>query len=181
MGGRGEALRRAAAAAGAAAAASVVLPAAAELRVKRAARPLTDRWQQMPVEPRGSVPLGISFRPLQATALGLDPEAALRALLAYPFQLIRLSAYWNRLEPGPGRLPLGELDRQLDAAEQAGKQVIVCVGPVKAFGYPEFFVPAAPPESAAARRRPGHARRAPAAAGGRDRVPDPRRRAIPGA
>jgi hypothetical protein len=27
------------------------------------------------------------------------------------------------------------------AAEQAGKQVILCVGPVKAFGYPEFFVP----------------------------------------
>ena len=35
----------------------------------------------------------------------------------------------------------GELDRQLDAAERAGKQVIVCLGAVKTFGYPEFFVP----------------------------------------
>jgi hypothetical protein len=124
--------------AGIAAAASLILP---ELRLKRAARPLTGRWQHVPVEPRGTAQLGISFRPLQATALGLDPEAALRALLAYPFQLIRLSAYWNRMEPGPGRFLPGELDRQLDAAERAGKQVIVCVGAVKSFGYPEFFVP----------------------------------------
>ena len=112
-----------------------------ELRVRRAARPLTDGWQRVPVEPRGPAQLGISFRPLQATALGLDPEAALRALLAYPFQLIRIAAYWNRLEPGPGRFEPGEADRLLDAAERAGKQVIMCLGPVKAFGYPEFFVP----------------------------------------
>ncbi|MGH3124715.1 MAG: beta-galactosidase [Streptosporangiaceae bacterium] len=113
-----------------------------ELRLKRAARPLTDRWQRVPVQPRGPAQLGISFRPLQAAALGLDPRAALRDLLAYPFQVIRLGAYWDQLEPGPGAFRPGDLDRQLDAAEQAGKQVIVCVGPVKTFGYPEFFVPA---------------------------------------
>jgi hypothetical protein len=123
------------------AAAALLLPVLTELRLKRAARPLTDRWREMPVEPRGAAQIGISFRPLQAAALGLDPEAALRALLAYPFQLIRLGAYWNRLEPEPGRFQPEELDRQLDAAERAGKQVIMCVGPVKAFGYPEFFVP----------------------------------------
>jgi hypothetical protein len=112
-----------------------------QLRVRRAARPLTDVWRRVPVEPRGVTELGISFRPLQAAALGLDPRAALRALLAYPFQLIRIAAYWNRLEPGPGRFEPGEVDRVLEAAERAGKRVIVCVGPVKAFGYPEFFVP----------------------------------------
>ena len=67
--------------------------------------------------------------------------ATLATLLDYPFQLIRLGAYWNRIEDGPGRFDTGELDRQVDAAEQAGKQIIVCVGPVKTFGYPEFFVP----------------------------------------
>src|SRR6266705_1128789 len=113
----------------------------AELRLKRSARPLTDRWRQLPVAPRGTAQLGISFRPLQAAALGLDPAAALRTLLGYPFQLIRIGAYWNRLEPAPGSFRPDELDRQLDAAERAGKQVIVCVGPVKTFGYPEFFVP----------------------------------------
>jgi Beta-galactosidase len=122
-------------------AAALLPPPLSELRIRRAARPLTDRWSQLPVEPRGAAQIGISFRPLQAAALGLDPDAALRTLLAYPFQLIRLSAYWNRLEPEPGSFRPDELDRQLDAAEQAGKRVIMCVGPVKAFGYPEFFVP----------------------------------------
>ncbi len=128
-------------AAGAAGAAGMGPLMVTELRVRRAARPLTERWRHVPVEPRGTTPLGISFRPLQAVALGLDPAAALDTLLAYPFQLIRLSAYWNRLEPEPGGFQPAELDRQLDAAERAGKQVIVCVGAVKAFGYPEFFVP----------------------------------------
>jgi len=102
---------------------------------------MTDRWRTEPVPPRGGVPLGISFRPLQAEALGLDPEAALTALLRYPFELIRIGAYWNQLEPGPGEFRPGEFDRVLDAAERAGKRIIVGLGPVKNFGYPEFFVP----------------------------------------
>jgi len=107
----------------------------------RAAQPLTDRWQQVPVEPRGRAQIGISFRPLQAAAFGLDPAVTLATLLSYPFQLIRLGAYWNRIEPGPGRFDPADLDRQVDAAEEAGKQIILCVGPMKTFGYPEFFVP----------------------------------------
>jgi hypothetical protein len=65
----------------------------------------------------------------------------LRDLLTYPFQLLRLGAYWNRLEPEPGRFRPDELDWQVDAAERAGKQIIICVGPLKTFSYPEFFVP----------------------------------------
>jgi hypothetical protein len=94
------------------------------------------------VQPRGTTKLGISFRPLQAEALGLEPAAALRTLLQYPFEVIRIAGYWDRLEPAPGRLDSGELDRVLDAAEQAGKRVVLGVGAVKNFGYPEFFVPA---------------------------------------
>jgi hypothetical protein len=45
----------------------------------------------------------------------------------------------SEVRVGPAARPL--TDRQLDAAEQAGKQVIICAGAVKAFGYPEFFVP----------------------------------------
>jgi hypothetical protein len=122
-------------------AAGALAGAASQLRIARAARPLSERWQQVPVEPRGQARLGISFRPLQAQALGLDPMATLTTLLEYPLELIRLGAYWNRIETGPGRFDTGELDRQVDAAERAGKQIIVCVGPVKTFGYPEFFVP----------------------------------------
>jgi hypothetical protein len=125
----------------AAAGAALVAPVAAQVRIARPARPLTDRWQRLPVAPRGATRLGLSFRPRQAEALGLDPAESLRALLAYPFQVIRLGAYWNRIEAAPGQFRPDELDRQIDAAERAGKEIIVCVGAVKTFGYPEFFVP----------------------------------------
>lgn len=111
------------------------------MRFGRAEQPLTDVWQHLPVEPRRSTLLGISFRPLQVEAFGLEPRPSLQALLAYPFQLIRLAAYWNRIELGPGRFETDELDWQIDAAEAAGKRIILCLGPVKAFGYPEFYVP----------------------------------------
>jgi hypothetical protein len=126
----------------AAGAASVpALPMASEVRVTRAMRPLTDRWQRMPVAPRRATLLGISFRPPQVDALGLDTRTTLRTLLTYPFQIVRLGAYWKRMEPEPGRFCPAELDGQVDAAERAGKQIILCVGAVKTFGYPEFFVP----------------------------------------
>src|SRR5437764_10784780 len=125
----------------AAAASVLALPVASEVRVTRAMRPLTDRWQHVPVAPRRATLLGISFRPPQVEALGLDARTTLRTLLAYPFPLIRLGAYWNRIEPEAGRFCSDELDWQIEAAERAGKQIILCVGAVKTFGYPEVFVP----------------------------------------
>jgi hypothetical protein len=120
----------------------LALPPVSELRVKRAIRPLTGRWRQLPVAPRGATQLGISFRPPQVEALGLDARATLQTLLAYPFQLIRLGAYWQHIEPEAGQFCPDALDWQVDAAERAGKQIVLCVGAVKTFGYPEFFVPA---------------------------------------
>lgn len=125
----------------AAGAAGLLAPLAAQVRVGRAAQPLTDRWEQVPVAPRGSTLLGISFRPRQAETFGLDVQHSLRDLLTYPFHLIRFGAYWNQMEPTPGKYCFDELDREIEAAEAAGKHVIVCVGAVKVFGYPEFFVP----------------------------------------
>ncbi|HEY3344176.1 MAG TPA: beta-galactosidase [Anaerolineaceae bacterium] len=113
-----------------------------EFHLKKAVQPLTGAWQRLPIAPRRSTLLGLSFRPLQAQAFSLDPRDALQQLLAYPFQILRLGAYWKRIEPEPGVFDPQELDRQIDAAEQAGKQIILCVGPLKTFGYPEFFVPA---------------------------------------
>jgi hypothetical protein len=119
----------------------LTVPLAPEIRLRRAAQPLTDAWQHLPIEPRRSTLLGISFRPLQIAAFGLDARTTLHTLLAYPFHLIRLGAYWNRIEPEPDTFSTDELDWQIDAAEQAGKQIILCIGPLKTFGYPEFFVP----------------------------------------
>jgi hypothetical protein len=92
--------------------------------------------------PRGATLLGISLRPYQIAALGLDVQATLTTLLAYPFQVLRLGAYWQQCEPTPGAFCPDALDAQIAAAEHAGKQIIVCVGAIKNFGYPEFFVPA---------------------------------------
>jgi hypothetical protein len=119
----------------------LLLPFVSEMRVKRATRPLTDDWRQLPVESRGATGLGISFRPPQAEALGLDTRKTLDRLLPYPFELIRLGAYWNRMEPEPHSFRTDELDWQIDAAEQAGKKIILCAGGVKTFSYPEYFVP----------------------------------------
>ena len=111
------------------------------LTIRRAVLPLTEKWHNIPIQPPGSTLLGISFRPLQAEAFGLGARETLRTLLDLPFSLIRLGAYWNRLERKPGAFDPRELDGQIDASERSGKQVIVCVGAVKTFGYPEFFAP----------------------------------------
>jgi hypothetical protein len=66
----------------------------------------------------------------------------LHALLEYPFHVIRLGAYWNRIETAPGVFDTAELDWQVEAASRAGKQIVICVGALKTFGYPEFFAPA---------------------------------------
>src|SRR6059058_2117684 len=123
------------------AASCLTLPLALEVRLKQATQPLTDVWQHLPIEPRRSTLLGISFRSPQVAVLGLDARATLQTLLTYPFQLMRLGAYWNRIEPEPGVFHIDELDWQIDAAERAGKHIVLCVGPLKTFSYPEFFVP----------------------------------------
>src|SRR5262249_31061079 len=82
------------------------------------------------------------FRPPQMDAFGLDARPTFQALLAYPFQIVRLGAYWNRIEPASGRFDPRDLDWQVEDAARAGKQIILAVGALKCFGYPEFYVPA---------------------------------------
>jgi hypothetical protein len=113
-----------------------------EVSVEPAARPASDRWQEMAVAPRGQTLLGFSFRPVQAEEFGLDPDETLQELLALPFDVVRLGVYWSRLERGTDRPCLAELDDQVAAVEAAGKRLVLCVGAVKCFGYPEVFVPA---------------------------------------
>ncbi|HXC80122.1 MAG TPA: hypothetical protein VNU19_24085 [Candidatus Acidoferrum sp.] len=120
----------------------LALPIVSELSLRRAAAASTDRWRGVAVAARRQTELGVSFRPPQVDALSLDARATLEQILTYPFTLIRLGAYWNRIERAPGELDPSELDWQVEMAEQAGKRIILCVGPLKTFGYPEFFVPA---------------------------------------
>jgi len=120
---------------------SAAIPLLGELRIGPAARKPTGRWRRLPVVRRGDTSLGISFRPRQCEAFDLDPRQTLATLLSYPFDVVRMSAYWDRVEPVPGAFDTTELDWQLEAAQRAGKRVIVGLGPVKSFGYPEYFVP----------------------------------------
>src|SRR3954471_15684186 len=117
--------------AGLATAGLATLPLLSELRIDPSTRPLTDAWQATPVERRGSTRLGISFRPPQVEAFGLDARTTLRDLLDRPFQIIRLGAHWNRIEPRAGVFDTDDLDWQVDAAERAGKQIVLCVGALK--------------------------------------------------
>jgi hypothetical protein len=121
--------------------AGALIPLLTEFRIGPAVRQRTGRWSEVPVGRRGDTRLGISFRPRQCEDFNLEPRQTLTTLLSYPFDLVRLSAYWDRIEPVPGEFDAAEVDWQVDAAERAGKRVIVCLGPVKSFGYPEYFVP----------------------------------------
>jgi hypothetical protein len=117
-------------------------PLGLDLRVRRTVQPIDEKWRIAPIAPRGSTTLGLSFRPRQVEALGMDAGPTLESLLGYPIQLIRLGAYWNRIEPAAGAFDPSDLDWQVDTAERAGVPIVLCVGAVKCFGYPEFFVPA---------------------------------------
>ncbi len=127
--------------AAAAAAGLIALPMMLEARLARPGQLVDDSWKQSLITRRGRTLLGFSFRPRQVEAFSLDGPATLDALLAYPFDLVRVAAYWNQIEPRPDQFDTSELDWQLEAIERAGKQVILSVGAIKNFGYPEFFVP----------------------------------------
>jgi hypothetical protein len=83
------------------------------LRLARPEQTVDDGWRRLPVQPRGDCRLGISFRPRQAEAFGLDGHSTLDQLLANPFDVIRLAAYWDRIEPQDGGFDTTELDWQL--------------------------------------------------------------------
>ncbi len=122
-------------------AAAVAFPLMLEARLDKPEQAVEADWKGLPIRRRGQTLLGTSFRPLQVEAFGLEARATLKTVLAFPFDIVRLAAYWNRIEGRSGQFDTSELDWQLDATERSGKQVILSVGPIKNFGYPEFFVP----------------------------------------
>jgi hypothetical protein len=121
--------------------AGVALSLLGELRAGPANRRRTDRWRSLPIPPRSGTRLGLSFRPRQCEDLALAPRETLKTLLDFPYEVVRLAAYWDRIAPSSGVREHDELDWQLEAAERAGKKIIVNLGAVKSFGYPEYFVP----------------------------------------
>jgi hypothetical protein len=112
-----------------------------ELALANPNQPFTNAWRSRPVVPRRGMALGASFRPDVARALGLDPYDVLVRLLQEPVQLIRLGARWSDLQTPDGQFNPTSLDWQVATVARAGIPFILCVGAVKSFGYPEFFIP----------------------------------------
>ena len=85
---------------------------------------------------------GATFSEPYARSLGIYPAAAYWSVThEIGLELIRLCAYWDRIEPDPGRFDFASLDRQVEEAERTRLEIILTVGQ-KAPRWPEFHLPA---------------------------------------
>lgn len=84
--------------------------------------------------------IGTTFSPKQCAYLALDSRAVYQETLAAGFDLIRLGAYWDEIEPREGVYQFDELDWYLAQARAKGTPVILTVG-MKAPRWPEYFIP----------------------------------------
>ena len=84
--------------------------------------------------------LGTTFSDRQCRYLRVNPKKTFKEIVKTPFDLIRLAAYWDELEPQEGVYDFSSLDWQV--AEAASKQIpiVLSVG-MKAPRWPEYFIP----------------------------------------
>lgn len=81
---------------------------------------------------------GTTFSEPYALSLGLDPTTAFRAITRdVGLRIVRLCTYWDSTEPEHGRFDFHSLDWQIDAATEAGLDIILTVGQ-KDPRWPEF-------------------------------------------
>lgn len=83
---------------------------------------------------------GVTFSQVQCEYLGIDWKEAFQKTVEMDFSLIRLGAYWSRIEKSEGEYDFSELDWQLRKARLAGKKIVITVG-MKAPRWPEYFIP----------------------------------------
>jgi len=84
---------------------------------------------------------GVTFSDEFAIKLGLDWKETYQAILHdLPASHLRISAYWDKIEPEPGKFDFSRLDYQVTEAERAGAQLTIVVGK-KAPRWPECHEP----------------------------------------
>jgi len=86
------------------------------------------------------VQVGTTFSARQCRYLGMDPKKTLKEILNTPFDLIRLSAYWDEIEPQDGVFDFSSLDWQIAQVTSKQIPIVLTVG-MKAPRWPEYFIP----------------------------------------
>ena len=86
------------------------------------------------------VRIGTTFSARQCVYLRVNAKKTLKEILKTRFDLVRLAAYWDELEPQDGVYDFRSLDWQI--AEAASRQIpiVLSVG-MKAPRWPEYFIP----------------------------------------
>ncbi|MGD9934249.1 MAG: beta-galactosidase [Dehalococcoidia bacterium] len=105
-------------------------------------------WPQQ--RPPGDPDFGINFSCRQAEYLAPPPAgtnrvewcAAVfeRVVIGLGVRHVRLSAYWDAVEPAPGTYDFAEIDALLAVAGRHDVEVLLTVG-MKAQRHPEYFIP----------------------------------------
>ena len=85
--------------------------------------------------------IGTTFSAKQCRYLRMDPQDTLKEILKTKFDLIRLAAYWDELEPREGAYDFSGLDWQVAQARSRQAPIVLAVG-MKAPRWPEYFIPA---------------------------------------
>ena len=87
------------------------------------------------------VRIGTTYSPVQSEYLELDWKETYISTLDMGFDIIRLGAYWGRIEKEEGHYDFSRLDWQIKEARKKGVPVVLTVG-MKAPRWPEYFIPA---------------------------------------
>ncbi len=86
------------------------------------------------------VKVGVTFSPVQCAYLDQAWKSTYNNILAMDFDIIRLGAYWNEIEPKEGLYNFTRLDFQIEKAKRRGLPIVLSVG-MKAPRWPEYFIP----------------------------------------
>ena len=86
------------------------------------------------------VRIGTTFSAKQCGYLQVDAKKTLKEILQTKFDLIRLSAYWDEIEPQDGIFDFSSLDWQIAEAKARQIPIILTVG-MKGPRWPEYFIP----------------------------------------
>ncbi|MDD5020408.1 MAG: beta-galactosidase, partial [Candidatus Omnitrophica bacterium] len=88
----------------------------------------------------GDVVVATTFSQVQCEYLGQDWKEIYLKTLDLGFDMVRLGAYWSRIEAKEGVYDFSELDWQIEKAAEKGVRVLLTVG-MKAPRWPEYFIP----------------------------------------